>query len=219
LNPPVEVFDKFLEKIKIIIDEKKVKNFKLFTSAEAYGKQAEYIRHGMNYDEWLSNMHKAFRVIPKIQFTVMSTYNILSLPSYTRFLNDILEIKNMYGKYDNLRAPILLDIPYLRFPDHQAIFIIKKDMLNMIYDQVTHMYKNLEYPNWSGTTNQAFFEFEADKLKRIYYLARDHKENEQTNISRRNFAIFVDEHDRRRGTNFLETFPELGDFYSFCKTC
>jgi organic radical activating enzyme len=219
LNPPIEIFDKFLEKIKIIIDEKKVKNFKLFTSAEAHGKQAEYIRHGMNYDEWLSNMHKAFRVIPKIQFTVMSTYNILSLPSYTRFLNDILEVKNMYGKYDNLRTPILLDIPYLRFPDHQAIFIIKKDMLNMIYDQVTHMYKNLEYSHWSGTANQAFFEFEADKLKRIYYLARDHKENEQTNISRRNFVAFIDEHDRRRGTNFVETFPELGDFYSFCKTC
>lgn len=219
LNPPVEVFDKFLEKVKIIIDEKKVKNFKLFTSAEAHGKQAEYIRHGMNYDEWLSNIHKAFRVIPKIQFTVMSTYNILSLPSYTRFLNDILEIKNMYGKYDNLRTPMLLDIPYLRFPDHQAIFIIKKDMLNMIYDQVTHMYKNLEYSHWSGTANQAFFEFEADKLKRIYYLARDHKENEQTNISRRNFVAFIDEHDRRRGTNFVETFPELGDFYSFCKTC
>jgi len=219
LNPPVEVFDKFLEKVKIIIDEKKVKNFKLFTSAEAHGKQAEYIRHGMNYDEWLSNIHKAFRVIPKIQFTVMSTYNILSVPSYTRFLNDILEIKNMYGKYDNLRTPMLLDIPYLRFPDHQAIFIIKKDMLNMIYDQVTHMYKNLEYSHWSGTANQAFFEFEADKLKRIYYLARDHKENEQTNISRRNFVAFIDEHDRRRGTNFVETFPELGDFYSFCKTC
>jgi organic radical activating enzyme len=219
LNPPVEVFDKFLEKVKIIIDEKKVKNFKLFTSAEAYGKQAEYIRYGMNYDEWLSNIHKAFRVIPKIQFTVMSTYNILSLPSYTRFLNDVIEVKNMYGRYDNLRTPMLLDIPYLRFPDHQAIFIIKKDMLNMIYDQVTHMYKNLEYSHWSGTANQAFFEFEADKLKRIYYLARDHKENEQTNISRRNFVAFIDEHDRRRGTNFLETFPELGDFYSFCKTC
>jgi organic radical activating enzyme len=219
LNPPVEVFDKFLEKIKIIIDEKKVKNFKLFTSAEAHGKQAEYIRHGMNYDEWLSNIHKAFRVIPKIQFTVMSTYNILSLPSYTRFLNDILEIKHMYGKYDNLRTPMLLDIPYLRFPDHQAIFIIKKDMLNLIYDQVTHMYKNLEYSNWFETARRAFFEYEADKLKRIYHLAKNHQENDQTNISRRNFATFVDEHDRRRGTNFLETFPELGDFYSFCKTC
>jgi organic radical activating enzyme len=219
LNPPVEVFDKFLEKVKIIIDEKKVKNFKLFTSAEAYGKQAEYIRYGMNYDEWLSNIHKAFRVIPKIQFTVMSTYNILSLPSYTRFLNDVIEVKNMYGRYDNLRTPMLLDIPYLRFPYHQSIFIIKKDMLNMIYDQVTHMYKNLEYTHWSGTANRAFFEFEADKLKRVYYLARDNQENEQTNIGRRNFVAFIDEHDRRRGTNFVDTFPELADFYSFCKTC
>jgi organic radical activating enzyme len=219
MNPPPEIFDKFLDKIKIIIDGKKVKNLKLYTSAEAHGKQAEYIRHGMNYDEWLSNIHKTYKKIPEIQFTIMSTYNILSVTSYTKFLNDVLEIKDMYRKPDNLRVPMLLDIPYLRFPDHQAIFIIKKDMLNMVYDQVTHMYKHLEYSEWPGTANQAFYEFEAEKLKRIYYLARDHKENEQTNISRRNFVAFIDEHDRRRGTNFVETFPELRDFYSFCKTC
>jgi organic radical activating enzyme len=219
MNPPPEIFDKFLDKIKIIIDGKKVKNLKLYTSAEAHGKQAEYIRFGMNYDEWLSNIHKTYKKIPEIQFTIMSTYNILSVTSYTKFLNDILEIKNMYGRSDNLRIPMLVDIPYLRFPDHQAIFIIKKDMLNMIHDQVTYMYKNLEYSHWSGTANQAFYEFEAEKLKRIYYLARDHTENEQTNIGRRNFVAFIDEHDRRRGTNFVETFPELGDFYSFCKTC
>jgi hypothetical protein len=219
MNPPPEIFDKFLDKIKIIIDGKKVKNLKLYTSAEAHGKQAEYIRYGMNYDEWLSNIHKTYKKIPEIQFTIMSTYNILSVTTYTKFLNDILEIKNMYGRSDNLRIPMLVDIPYLRFPDHQSIFIIKKDMLNMVYDQVTYMYKNLEYSNWPGTANQAFYEFEAEKLKRIYSLARDHKENEQTNISRRNFVAFIDEHDRRRGTNFIETFPELGDFYSFCKTC
>jgi hypothetical protein len=34
---------------------------------------------------------------------------------------------------------------------------------------------------------------------------------------RNDFAIFVDEHDRRRGTNFLETFPELKEFYELCK--
>jgi hypothetical protein len=27
----------------------------------------------------------------------------------------------------------------------------------------------------------------------------------------------VDEHDKRRGTNFLETFPELESFYNKCK--
>jgi hypothetical protein len=58
-----------------------------------------------------------------------------------------------------------------------------------------------------------------DRLKRIFNLVKDgHNENEHTDYNRKNFAIFVDEHDRRRGTNFLETFPELGDFYTMCKS-
>jgi hypothetical protein len=81
------------------------------------------------------------------------------------------------------------------------------------------MYRNLEYKGWSATANKGFFENEADKLKRIYNLVKDgFNENEHTTCNRKDFAIFVDEHDRRRGTNFLETFPELGDFYTMCKS-
>jgi hypothetical protein len=218
MNPPPEIFDKFLEKVKIIMTEKKLKNFKLFTSAEAHGKQAEYIRFGLNYDMWLDNIHKTFKTVPEIQFTIMSTYNFLSLTSYNKFLDDVLDIKNMYGKYDDIRTPMLLDIPYLRFPNHQAVFIMEKDQIGIIYDQVTHMYKNLEYKNWYGTANKGFFEHEADKLKRIYNIAKDNPENEWTNVNRKNFVVFVDEHDRRRGTNFLETFPELSGVYHKWKT-
>jgi len=219
LNPPPEIFDKFLEKVKIIMTEKKLKNFKLFTSAEAHGKQAEYIRFGMDYDMWLSNLHKAYREVPEMQFTIMSTYNALSITSYTKFLDDVLDIKKMYSGSGNSKNPLLLDIPYLRFPHHQSIFILNKDSIQMIYDQVTHMYRNLEYKGWSATANKGFFENEADKLKRVYNLVKDgYNENEHTTCNRKDFAIFVDEHDRRRGTNFLETFPKLGEFYTLCKS-
>jgi len=219
MNPPPEIFDKFLEKVKIIMTEKKLKNFKLFTSAEAHGKQSEYIRFGMDYDMWLSNLHKAYREVPEMQFTIMSTYNALSITSYTKFLDDVLEFKKMYSGREDRKNPLLLDIPYLRFPHHQSVFILNKDLVQLIYDQVTHMYRNLEYKGWSATANKGFFENEADKLKRIYNLVKDgFNENEHTTCNRKDFAIFVDEHDRRRGTNFLETFPELGDFYTMCKS-
>lgn len=214
MNPPEKVFDNFLEKLKIIINEKKIKKFKIFTSAEAHGKQSEYIRHGMNYDMWLKNIHRMYEEIPDIEFTVMSTYNILSLTSYIPFLKDVLEIKRKYGKHDNDRNPMLLDIPYLRFPDHQAIFIMEPYMIDMIYDQVTYMYQNLEYKNWYGTANRGFYEHEADKLKRIYNIVKNVQPNDWTNINRKNFTIFVDEHDKRRGTNFAETFPELLTAYN-----
>jgi hypothetical protein len=214
MNPPDELFDKFLEKVKIIINEKKVKKFKLFTSAEAHGKQSEYIRFGMNYDKWLSNIHRVYKEIPSIEFTIMSTYNLLSLTSYIKFLDDIVDIKRQYGTHTDDRNPMLLDIPYLRYPEHQAIFLLEPEMLPMIYDQVTHMYKNLEYKNWYGTANRGFYEHEADKLKRIYNIAKEISFNEWTNTNRNNFVKFVDEHDRRRGTNFLEVFPEFEHAYN-----
>ena len=38
--------------------------------------------------------------------------------------------------------------------------------------------------------------------------------NEFVGINRSDFITFVDEHDERRGTNFLFTFPELVDTYN-----
>ena len=36
-------------------------------------------------------------------------------------------------------------------------------------------------------------------------------------VQRDDFVNFVDEHDRRRGTDFIRTFPELGGFYGRIK--
>ena len=35
---------------------------------------------------------------------------------------------------------------------------------------------------------------------------------------RRNFYRFFSEHDKRRGTDFVKTFPEFEDFWSLCKS-
>lgn len=217
MNPPKELFDRFLEKCKIIINEKKLKNFKLFTSAEAHGKQSEYIRFGMDYNMWLENMHRTYKEIPGIQFTIMSTYNILSLTTYIPFLKDVLDIKREYSTAEH--SPLLLDIPYLRHPEHQSVFIMNKELLPMIEEQVTYMCQNLEHKGWHGTANKGFYDTEAEKLKRIYTMAKDSIEhpNQWLDTNRRDFAIFVDEHDVRRGTDFVETFPELESFYNVCR--
>jgi hypothetical protein len=55
-------------------------------------------------------------------------------------------------------------------------------------------------------------------MERLYYVARDERtEFNELNRNRKDFAIFVDEHDKRRGTNFTETFPEMEEFYRMCK--
>jgi hypothetical protein len=110
---------------------------------------------------------------------------------------------------------MLLDIPYLRYPEHQALFIADPDMLQSIYNQVTYMYRNLEHKGWEGTANRGFYEHEADKLKRIYEMAQYSitNKNEYVDTNRRNFILFVNEHDRRRKTDFLKIFPEFEKAY------
>jgi hypothetical protein len=90
---PDKLFDKFIEKIKIIQDNKCVKKFTLYTSAEAYGDKAEYIRHGMDYTVWLDSCDKFLEQIPTANFSIMSTYNALSVTSYIEFLKDVLIMK------------------------------------------------------------------------------------------------------------------------------
>jgi organic radical activating enzyme len=217
---PPQILENFIEKSKIIINEKKVKKFKIFTSGEAHGKQAEYIRFGMNYNQWIKNIERMIQEIPGLTFTVMSTYNALSTTSYIKFLKDIVKLKrDLYNPLYHTSSPLLLDIPYLRFPTHQTVFILTEEFEQIVYDQVTFMYQNLENKNWQGSAMRGFHEHEAERMKRIYEMVKNHPKSPDeayNDHNRKNFKIFVDEHDRRRGTNFLETFPEMENFYRTC---
>jgi hypothetical protein len=213
--PPPALLDAFIEKIKIIVFEKKVKQFKIFTSAEAHGKQSEYIRFGMNYALWLANIERVLQEVPGVSFTIMSTYNALSVTTYSKFLEDVVRLKKQYYKPKFHFTPVMLDIPYLRYPSHQSIFILTEEFLKMIHAHVTFMYANLESPD---RPYDGFFEFEADKLQRIYEMAQTGVKNPASDVTthRIDFVKFVDEHDVRRKTNFLETFPEMTTFYNHC---
>ncbi len=201
---PDKLFDKFLEKIKIIQENKMVKKFTLFTSAEAYGKRAEYIRNGMNYNVWLENCHRFLSEVPDANFSIMSTYNALSVTSYTEFLKDVLIMKLKF--YKETRS-IMIDIPYLDNPKWMSVRILPVEYIEMILDQVKFMKAN--HCNGIG-----FQEREYNKLERIQYLIKDQKDPNHL----KDFALFFNEHDSRRGTNFLETFPELTKLYNQCNS-
>lgn len=210
---PDALLDKFIEKIKIICTENKVKQFKIFTSAEAKGAQAEYIRFGLDYNKWLENIRRVLREVPNCTFTVMSTYNILSIFSYKEFMQDILDIKREFGDHNQVHSPIILDVPYLRYPHHQTMFNAEEEWKPLVFDQVTFLYQNLQCEDWFGTANKGFYKWEADKFKRIYEMIFHMKENEDVIKNRKDFILFVDEHDKRRNTSFLDTFPEFIPYY------
>jgi len=216
MNVPDELYNKFIEKLKIIQDNNMIGHLQIFTSAEAHGKQAEYIRHGMNYEQWLKNIERMINEVPRAAISIMSTYNILSIPSYTKFLDDMLKLRLKYRHiaYQNHRAPIVMDMPYLRHPPHQASYIIPENLLHYVEEQIKFMEDNQEssVPSQEYT---GFYEHEIYKLRRIYNIIKTEIDSGKDNsIFRKDFVAFVDEHDRRRGTNFSETYPELVSMYT-----
>jgi hypothetical protein len=219
---PDELFNKFIEKMKRIQGEGMIKDFTLFTSAEAHGKRAEYIRHGLDYNKWLDNCYTFMREVPNGRLGIMSTYNILSVTSYMPFMKDLLALNNTFNHYQNRVHPLIFDIPYLRYPEHLSMTILTPDYLEKVEEQVTFMYQNRQTPHWQPLAGNGFYDWEVEKLQRVYHLLEstfkvgEHLQQSTVN-KRKDFVRFVDEHDRRRGTNFLETFPEMEEFYKLCK--
>ena len=213
LNVPDDLLNKFIEKIKDIQKNKKIKSFVLHTSAEAHGAQAEYIRFGMNYADWIKNLNRVIVEIPGCSVNIMSTYNLMSIPRYAKFLEDVLYIRKSHAHIARLnrRPAVTLDIPYLREPKHQAAYLIPETLMHYVHEQIAYMESNKD------TTGSlvGFNEHEIYKLHRIRSVIEDELRNPapDTNRWRKDFAIFVQEHDLRRGTDFVNTFPELKDMY------
>lgn len=211
---PDKLFNTFIDKIKHITSNGLVRNFLVYTSAEAKGERSEYIRHGMSYNKWLDNIYRYIDELPGKNISVMSTYNALSATSYLDFMKDMYRVNCYATYYDSL---VGLDIPHLLNPAHQSIKILTPDFLEYFNEQIS----------WAESIGKkysdvrpGFLPYELEKLKRVKTVFEQElaQPTIDTDVRRRDFAIFVDEHDKRRGTNFLKTFPEMTDFYNFCKS-
>jgi hypothetical protein len=215
---PKDILDSFIERAKRIQGEGMVEQFQVYTSCEAKGARAEYIRHGLDYNQWLDNCRRILGEIPNSKLTNMATYNALSVTSFQEFMTDWLKLRQEFMTGPERRNPVSLDIAYLRWPWHQNIHILPKPYVQMIESQVTWMYKHKEVGEWPPLCGNGWYDHEINRMKRIYFVAKKGADDSfNVEQSQQDFVKFVDEHDRRRGTNFLQTFPEMTAFYTEVK--
>lgn len=214
------VINTFVEKMKRVTMENKVGSSRIYTSVDGHGEQAEYGRFGLNYQQWYENIDFMLSELPLTKMTVMCTTNIFSVPSMQKMLEDIYVLKVKHSHPDRL-VPITLDMSILRWPGHQRANILPVEYADLLSDSLKYMKdhqegnKETNIPHYLG-----FFDFEIAKLERfIEFIRNPINENENVNlmVARSDFYRFVNEHDRRRGTNFVKTFPELNKFYKDCE--
>jgi hypothetical protein len=73
--------------------------------------------------------------------------------------------------------------------------------------------KQVKFMKDNHCGGRGFQNIEIQKLERLQYLIDEEKDIDNL----KDFVAFFDEHDRRRNTNFLATFPELTELYNYCK--
>lgn len=200
LSVPDELVDKMIDKMKRIKADEKM----IYTSCEGFGARGEYGRHGLDYNKWKANVVKILEELPDCKLSIMSAYNVFSVTSYAEFVQDMLDIKKKSAnKFSDYR--LFIDVAYLRNPHFLSAFILDDSFRPYIQKQVDLF------------QNNNFFANENNCMKRVLSVF-DTRAHEKARIdnSRKNFVKFIDEHDRRRGTDFLSTFPEMEQFYYEC---
>lgn len=205
------IFNRFFDRAKSILAAGMVRRFTIHTSMDTFGAQAEYIRHGLDFELFDRNIRRYLREIPNGHVALMCTFNALSVVGYRKYLDWVLDLRR---EFNNEERQILLDIPHLTGPAHQAVRVLTPEYAGIIRDLIAYM----EEREAKLEADPLFRKIEIIKLKRIHdWMVAPQKEKD-VNSARRDFYLFFSEHDRRRGTNFLETFPEMAEFWDLCRT-
>lgn len=207
--PDPKLKTKYFNMVQKICLEQKVEHFMQFVSVDSWGKQAEYIRNGLDFDVMWANVDEFLERIPyRNSVTFIITYNNLSVVGLRKLLEGILELRKKHSK-DYQR--VWFDIPLLRQPAWQQITLLPESYQEIHKDNIEWMRQN------SGESKglHIFKDFEIQKmLRNLAYWQKNASADAQT---KRNFYAFFNEHDRRRLTRFENTFPEMLEFWQECK--
>jgi hypothetical protein len=206
--------ERLAEKVEKLRLDGKIKGFKLFTSLDTWGPKAEYIRTGLDLSVWEQNFH-TYLTKTKNPITFMITFNILTVTSFKSLLVKLLEWRTQYGWYDHLsKHRIRFDTPHLKEPLQYDMNILPKS------EFMSYMKESLEYikNNIDNTVSDKFSDIEYEKFRRVVdYMETTTYTDDKLLIGRKDFYNWFNEYDRRRDTNFLNTFPEMEQFFTQCK--
>lgn len=211
-----------------------IKYFMLFVSCDSTGSQAEYIRTGMNYNVLKKNVVRTLSETNGTAVSFINTFNVLSVPKLIDFLNWILELREKFSydqQTENIvkvedetgfnhkpyvrkkRQRIWFDIPILSHPPWLSVKLLAgTEWIKHVEECIAFMEANVQKDDYD-TSFRGFKPYEILKLKRNLAVMKQGYTPEERVLNQKRFVQYVNELDRRRGTNFLQTFPELSDFY------
>jgi len=203
-----ELFEKYLNYVKRLCNTD-IEHFMQYVSLDS-GKpaQAEYIRHGLDYSRMESYVHRYLEEVPnRNSLTFIVTMNNLSITGFRELMEWILHLRKTYSK---TYQRVWFDTPILREPAWQSMQLLPESYAQQLEATADWMESH------QTTDLHGFRDYEVQRLRRDIMWKRE-AQNANFAKEKADFYRFFSEHDRRRNTNFLESFPEMKSFWAECE--
>jgi hypothetical protein len=207
-------WQKYLGYVKELCAGERIEHFMQYVSLDSFGDQAEYIRHGLDFDLLWDRVNQFLTEIPgRNSITFIVTMNNLSVPGIGKLFSAILGLRKIYSK---TYQRIWFDTPVLRQPTWQSLQLLPESYVDQLETVWAFMLKNIET---EAIRFHGFKDYEIARLDRDIAWMRDGQQlpKEYLDRNKADFYRFFAEHDRRRGTDFLKTFPEMATWWSECE--
>jgi organic radical activating enzyme len=207
-------WQRYLGYVKELCDGEQIEHFMQYVSLDSWMEQAEYIRHGLDFGLLWERVNQFLTEIPgRNSITFIVTMNNLSVPGLGKLFSAILGLRKIYSK---TYQRVWFDTPVLRQPTWQSLQLLPESYVDELETVWAFMLKNIETET---TRFQGFKDYEIARLDRDIAWMRDGQrlDPEYINRNKADFYRFFAEHDRRRGTDFLKTFPEMAVWWQECE--
>jgi len=204
------LFEKYLGYVKQLCNTN-IEHFMQYVSIDSgESQQAEYIRHGLNTGRLTGYVHRYLKEVPyRNSLTFIITMNNLSVSGIQSLLSYIL---NLREQHSSTYQRVWFDTPLLRQPAWQSLQILPPAYADKLEAVADWMEEYLETPE---RPFRGFKDYEVQRMRRDIAWMKEGTDNVEQ--KRADFYRFFTEHDRRRGTDFLKTFPEMRSFWQECE--
>jgi hypothetical protein len=123
----------------------------------------------------------------------------------------ILELRQTFS---TTYQRVWFDTPVLRQPAWQSLQILPESYAAVLERTADWMQLNLVTKD---NPFHGFKDYEVQRLRRDIAWMREGQKQDHSS-TKADFYRFFSEHDRRRNTNFLNTFPQMRQWWEECKS-
>jgi len=209
-----ELWQKYLDYTKRLCSTN-IEHFMQYVSIDSgLFAHAEYIRHGLDAYKFFSRTAQWLHEIPhRNSLTFIITMNNLSVLGLQKLMEMIMSLR---GEFSTTYQRVWFDTPVLRQPAWQSLQILPESYASVLERTADWMELNLVT---ESNPYHGFKDFEVQRLRRDIAWMREGQKMDIALLhqQRADFYRFFTEHDRRRSTSFLNTFPQMRQWWEECQ--